>query len=53
MSKMINKHLELTYSPDDGGWYFTDCLKNDQTSMTYETEAAAMAAYRTNSITWD
>ena len=50
---IVDKVLELTYSPDDGGWYFTNLKKDERTSITYETMSAAMAAYRASSIAWE
>ena len=41
--------LELAYSPNDGGWYFTRWDTND-TSIIYATAADALAA---DPITWE
>ena len=50
---MVNEFLELTYSPDDGGWYFTNLKDDERTSITYGTKSEAMSAYRASSITWE
>lgn len=39
----INKHIDLVYSPDDGGWYFQNYLDNT-TSQLFDNESEARDA---------
>jgi len=49
---IMDKWTDLTYSPNDSGWYFTD-FKHDRVSVTYHTKAEAMTAYYAEAITWE
>ena len=52
MNITIHATLDLTFSEDDSGWYFTDTDEN-RTSITYESKEQALAAYKADSIEWE
>ncbi len=55
---IINRGIDLCYSPDDGGWYFlkygnVDTGVADLTSGIYASKGRAMTAFRHSCITWE
>ena len=49
---MMDKWVDLNYSPDEDIYYFQD-FENDKTSKSYKNKSEALKAYRTNSIEWE
>lgn len=49
--EIIDKDLDLLYSPDDDGWYF-QLVDSFSTSVVYESREAAMRAYEEDEIEW-
>ena len=52
--RAVADHLDLIYSPDDGGWYFQKYLPHgeSQVSGIFDTSELAMEAYWDGRIDW-
>jgi hypothetical protein len=51
-TKAVNDDVDITYSPDDGGYYLHR-YSDDKTSPIFFTEDAALDAYKTGQVIWE
>lgn len=53
---IMDKDIDLTYSPDDSGWYFQLYNQPDhkcRTSKLFKTKQEALKEYQDKTIAWE
>jgi len=52
MHEVIDRWIDLNFSPDENVYYFQD-FKNDKVSKPYKSKIDALKAYRDHKIQWE
>ena len=57
LKDLLEKHpehrFEILHSPDEGGWYVVDWLKDRTSELLYSNKANAESALESDAIHWE